>query len=90
MIRVREPITEPDAVIVQDPTLLHQVDLFAGLADDGYLLVNTGRTFPELGLGEYVGRFAPGRCTPSRRPTSHERDSGVRSRTPRFSARSRR
>ena len=62
VIRVREPITEPDAVIVQDPTLLHQVDLFAGLADDGYLLVNTGRTFSEIGLGEYVGRFEPGRC----------------------------
>ena len=61
-IRVREPITEPDAVIVQDPTLLHQVDLFAGLTVDGYLLVNTGRSFTELGLGEYVGRFAPGRC----------------------------
>ncbi len=30
-IRIREPIAEPDALIVQDPTLLHQVDLFAGL-----------------------------------------------------------
>lgn len=60
-IRVREPITEPDAVIVQDPTLLHQVDLFGGLADEGYLLVNTGRTFAELGLGEYVERFEEGR-----------------------------
>jgi pyruvate ferredoxin oxidoreductase gamma subunit len=56
-IRVREPITEPDAVIVQDPTLVHQVDLFDGLGGDGYLLVNTGRTFEELGLGEYVQRF---------------------------------
>ena len=27
-IRAREPIAEPDAVIVLDPTLLHQVDLF--------------------------------------------------------------
>ena len=26
-----EPIAEPDALIVQDPTLLHQVDLFGGL-----------------------------------------------------------
>jgi pyruvate ferredoxin oxidoreductase gamma subunit len=60
-IRVREPITEPDAVIVQDPTLVHQVDLFAGLADDGYLLVNTARTFAALGLGEYVERFETGR-----------------------------
>jgi pyruvate ferredoxin oxidoreductase gamma subunit len=62
VIRVREPITEPDAVIVQDPTLLHQVDLFGGLGDDGYLLLNTARTFDELGLGEYVERFAAGRC----------------------------
>ena len=62
MIRVREPISEPDAVIVQDPTLLHQVDLFGGLRDDGFVLLNTARTFGELGLGEYVGRFAAGRC----------------------------
>lgn len=61
VIRVREPISEPDAVIVQDPTLLHQVDLFGGLRDDGYVLLNTARTFEELGLGEYVERFAAGR-----------------------------
>ena len=36
-IRLHEPITEPDALIVQDPTLLHQVNLFAGLRPDGYL-----------------------------------------------------
>jgi pyruvate ferredoxin oxidoreductase gamma subunit len=53
-IRVREPISEPDALIVQDPTLLHQVDLFAGLDPNGYLLLNTGRTFAELGLDELV------------------------------------
>src|SRR5690348_1607965 len=40
-IRLREPISEPDALIVQDPTLLHQVDLFAGLDPTGYLLINT-------------------------------------------------
>ena len=60
-IRVREPITAPDAVIVQDPTLLHQVDLFAGLGDDGYLLVNTTRTLGGLGLDEFVQRFQPQR-----------------------------
>jgi pyruvate ferredoxin oxidoreductase gamma subunit len=62
VIRVREPITEPDAVIVQDPTLLHQVDLFGGLGAEGYVLLNTGRTFGELGLEEYMERFSPGRC----------------------------
>jgi pyruvate ferredoxin oxidoreductase gamma subunit len=51
-IRLREPISHPDALIVQDPTLLHQVDLFAGLKPDGYLLVNTSRTLEELGLAE--------------------------------------
>ena len=56
-IRIREPITEPDAVIVQDPTLLHQVDLFAGLGPDGYLILNTGRSFADLGLDEFVERF---------------------------------
>ena len=56
-IRLREPISEPDALIVQDPTLLHQVDLFAGLDPNGYLLINTGRTFAELGLDELVGRM---------------------------------
>jgi pyruvate ferredoxin oxidoreductase gamma subunit len=60
-IRLREPITEPDAVIVQDPTLLHQVDLFAGLGADGYLLVNTSRTFSELGLDDFAKGFAADR-----------------------------
>jgi pyruvate ferredoxin oxidoreductase gamma subunit len=49
-IRLREPILEPDALVVQDPTLLHQVDLFSGLADDGYVLLNTSRSVAELGL----------------------------------------
>lgn len=54
-IRLREPIAEPDALIVQDPTLLHQVNLFAGLRPDGYLLLNTSRTPAELGIDEVVG-----------------------------------
>jgi pyruvate ferredoxin oxidoreductase gamma subunit len=56
-IRSREPISEPDALIVQDPTLLHQVNLFEGLSPDGYMLINTTRTFDELGLGDFVKGF---------------------------------
>ncbi|HEX6461073.1 MAG TPA: 2-oxoacid:acceptor oxidoreductase family protein [Thermoleophilaceae bacterium] len=56
-IRTREPVSHPDVLIVQDPTLLHQVDVFSGLAADGYLLINTGRSFEELGLGEFVADF---------------------------------
>ena len=51
-IRLREPIMEPDAIIIQDPTLLHQVDCFAGLKKDGYILINTTKTFEQLGLGQ--------------------------------------
>ena len=58
-IRLREPITVPDALVVQDPTLLHQVNLFAGLRQDGFLLVNTSRTLAELGLDELVDRLTP-------------------------------
>lgn len=56
-IRLREPILAPDVLIVQDPTLLHQVDVFQGLKPDGYVLINTKRSFDELGLGDIVRRF---------------------------------
>jgi pyruvate ferredoxin oxidoreductase gamma subunit len=57
-IRSREPIVEPDALIVQDTTLLHQVDLFGGVGPEAYVLINTGRSLDELGLGEFAeGRF---------------------------------
>jgi pyruvate ferredoxin oxidoreductase gamma subunit len=41
-IRLREPVRRPDAVIVQDATLLRHVDVFAGLAPGGLVLLNTG------------------------------------------------
>ena len=42
-IRLREPVMTPDVLIVQDPTLLHQVDLFSGLDTRGYLIINTSQ-----------------------------------------------
>ena len=63
-IRLREPVMAPDALIVQDPTLLHQVDLFQGLHADGFVLINSVRSFDELGVGEFVRRFRRERlCT---------------------------
>jgi pyruvate ferredoxin oxidoreductase gamma subunit len=53
-IRLREPVGEPDALIIQDQTLLHQVDLFNGLPVRGYILINATRSFDELGLGSLV------------------------------------
>jgi pyruvate ferredoxin oxidoreductase gamma subunit len=57
VIRTREPIVRPDALIIQDATLLHQVNVFEGLRPDGYLLVNSAHSFDELGLGEFVRGF---------------------------------
>jgi pyruvate ferredoxin oxidoreductase gamma subunit len=42
-IRTHEPVTDPDALLILDPTLLHQGDLFAGLKPRGYVLVNAAK-----------------------------------------------
>jgi pyruvate ferredoxin oxidoreductase gamma subunit len=59
-IRLREPILEPDCLIVQDPTLFKVIDVFAGLRGDGYLLVNTNKTFADLHIGQFVDRLSNG------------------------------
>jgi len=56
-IRLREPVLEPDVLIVQDATLLQQVDVFQGLNPDGYVLINSRHSFDELGVGELARRF---------------------------------
>jgi pyruvate ferredoxin oxidoreductase gamma subunit len=55
-IRLREPVAAPDAVVVADATLLHHVDVFAGLAPDGYVIINSARTLEQLGLADLFGR----------------------------------
>lgn len=62
-IRLREPILAPDVLIIQDPTLLHQVDVFQGLHPDGYVLINSTRSFDELGVGDIAQRFRHERLT---------------------------
>jgi pyruvate ferredoxin oxidoreductase gamma subunit len=54
VIRLREPVLQPDALIIQDCTLLHQVDLFAGLPRGGFILLNSTKSFDELGLGGFA------------------------------------
>ena len=60
-IRIHEPIAEPDALIIQDPTLLHQVKVFEGVGPDCYVLVNTSRPLAELGISEVVDLLRPER-----------------------------
>jgi pyruvate ferredoxin oxidoreductase gamma subunit len=62
-IRLREPIMAPDVLIVQDATLLHQVDVFQGLQPEGYVLINSRQSFDALGLGEMATRFRHERLT---------------------------
>lgn len=61
-IRLREPVMEPNALIIQDSTLLHRVPLFDGLMDPAYVLVNTTRSFSELGLMESARPLVPESC----------------------------
>jgi pyruvate ferredoxin oxidoreductase gamma subunit len=49
-IRLREPVMAPDALIIQDTTLLHQVNLFEGISPSGLVLVNSSRNPSDLGL----------------------------------------
>ena len=59
-IRMREPILDPDAVIIQDPTLFHSVDVFQGLHQEGFVLINSARPFEELGISEYLETLPKG------------------------------
>ncbi len=56
-IRRREPILEPDCLIVQDPTLFHALDVFQGLRPDGYVLINTTKDWHELGIADKVAHL---------------------------------
>jgi pyruvate ferredoxin oxidoreductase gamma subunit len=59
-IRLREPIQDPDCLILQDPTLLKVIDVFSGLRENGFLLVNTNKTFDDLNLRALVDKLPRG------------------------------
>jgi pyruvate ferredoxin oxidoreductase gamma subunit len=59
-IRLREPILDPDALIVQDPTLFKVVDVCQGLKPTGYLLVNSNRSLADLHLARYAEQLPAG------------------------------
>jgi pyruvate ferredoxin oxidoreductase gamma subunit len=59
-IRLREPILDPDALIVQDPTLLKVVDVCQGLKPTGYLLVNSNRSLADLHLARHAEQLPAG------------------------------
>jgi len=61
-IRIREAVTAPDVLIIQDPTLLHQVDLFSGLMSSGSILINTTMGMGELGIHGVLSMISPHHC----------------------------
>jgi len=60
-IRLREPVMEPDAVIIQDPGLLRLVPVFSGLKRDGYVLVNTAKSLADLEMEKFLKDWRPDR-----------------------------
>jgi pyruvate ferredoxin oxidoreductase gamma subunit len=59
-IELREPVLDPDLLIVQDPTLFHAIDVFAGLRDDGWVLINTSKSVEALHIDEAIERLPQG------------------------------
>jgi pyruvate ferredoxin oxidoreductase gamma subunit len=49
-IRLREPIRKPNALIIQDASLMNVIDVFEGFDPAGFLLINSSRSFEELEL----------------------------------------
>ncbi len=47
-IRIRAEITEPDVVVVLDPTLLRVVKVTSGLKDAGLLVLNTRKSVSDI------------------------------------------
>lgn len=60
-IRAHDPIAEPDAVIVQDPTLLRLVPVFAGISTSCFVLVNSSAPFADLQVDDLVLGLDPHR-----------------------------
>lgn len=59
-IRLREPVLEPDVVLIQDRTLLDSVDVFGGLKPEGYVLINSSQSVEALGLEDLARRLPAG------------------------------
>lgn len=53
-IRSREPVSQPDVLLIQDSTLLHQVDVFAGLSSQAVVIINSTRNVEALHLTDFV------------------------------------
>ena len=56
-ITIREPVMEPDMLIIQDPSLFQAVNVFDGAKKEGYLLINSSKTVKELGIEDITSQY---------------------------------
>ena len=60
-IRLREPINHPNAVIIQDKTVIEPANAIDGIVDGGYVLINSSKKIENLDINiknvniSYVG-----------------------------------
>jgi pyruvate ferredoxin oxidoreductase gamma subunit len=47
-VRIRADITQPDCVVVLDPSLLSKVNVTSGLKEGGWVIINTRKTAQEI------------------------------------------
>jgi pyruvate ferredoxin oxidoreductase gamma subunit len=47
-VRIRADITQPDYVVVLDPSLLDKVNVTSGLKEGGWVIINTRKTAKEI------------------------------------------
>jgi pyruvate ferredoxin oxidoreductase gamma subunit len=59
-IELREPVMDPDLLIIQDSTLFQAVDVFSGLKPDGYVLINSRKSAHMLGVEDAVKHLPEG------------------------------
>ncbi len=57
-IRLREPIAEPDALIVQDPTLVRNADLLTGIENAKIVIINSRLDFDQLNAPQLKSRIS--------------------------------
>ncbi len=53
-IDLYEPVMSPNLLIIQDSTLFQAVDVFSGLAGDGWVLINTSRKVEDMNIEEAI------------------------------------
>jgi pyruvate ferredoxin oxidoreductase gamma subunit len=61
-IRLREPVMEPDSVIVQDATLVQHVAVFDGMKPSGYALINSEHSVEEFRSNRFNDKLLRSHC----------------------------